>query len=86
VRRGLLTAPTTFSKLDLTVHRVRARYGYKLTEWDALTDEQKYEELAYDHYRQHKIESMIEPFWTRIHEGESISSVEAFYALMLESI
>jgi hypothetical protein len=51
-----------------------------------LSDDAKYEELAYDHYRQQKIESMIEPFWTRIHDNESISSVEAFYALMLESI
>ncbi len=82
----MLTAPTTFSQLDISIHRTRARYGYKAHEWDALSDDQKYEELAYDRYRQNKVEDMIEPFWTRLREQESISSVEAFYSLMLESI
>jgi hypothetical protein len=51
-----------------------------------LSDDEKYEELAYDHYRQKKIKQMIDPFWARINDEKPISDVGAFYALMMQSI
>lgn len=81
----MLTAPITFSELDIAIHRTR--WGrYTLPQWEALSDDEKFEELAYDHYRQKKVKQMIDPFWARIDEEKPISDVGAFYALMLQSI
>jgi hypothetical protein len=86
VKPGSLTALITFSELDLAIHRTRARYGYKVHEWEALSDDQRYEDLAYDHYRQQRINDMVNPFFARMNADKPISDVGAFYALMLERI
>jgi len=51
-----------------------------------LSEDEKFEELAYDRYRQKKIKQMIDPFWQRIDDEKPISDVGAFYALMMQSI
>ncbi len=81
----MLTAPTTFSELDIAIHRTR--WGrYTLPQWEALSEDEKFEELAYDRYRQKRISELVEPFWVRLRESESISSVEAFYLLEMARI
>ncbi len=50
-----------------------------------MSEDDKFEYLAYDREHQDTLDRMLEPFFEKIRAGEGIVS-EAFYALLIQSL
>lgn len=64
------------------------RFRITLEDWRGLSEDDKFEYLAYDHDYQDNIEKLIKPFWDKMRKEppEPIPSAEAFYSLLVESL
>lgn len=60
-------------------------YGVTLSEWRAMSDDDRYEYLAYDREYQDALERMLRPFTERIRDREPIDAT-SFYALLALSL
>lgn len=61
------------------------RYGVRLWEWREMSEEDKFEYLAYDREYQDMLDKLLEPFFAKIHANEGIVT-EAFYTLFVQSL
>lgn len=61
------------------------RYGIRLQEWRVMSDDDRYEYLAYDREYQDTLERMLRPFTDRIKDKEPIDAT-SFYALLALSL
>jgi hypothetical protein len=59
-------------------------YGQDLEWWRNLTDDDRYEYLAADRWRQDRIKQLQKVFEDRIHEGKSIEATPYFALLQAE--
>jgi glutathionylspermidine synthase len=61
------------------------RYGVKLWEWRDMSDDDRFEYLAYDREYQDSLDKLLEPFFEKIRKNEGIVT-EAFYTLFVQSL
>ena len=86
MKPGSPTAPIPFTKYDIALHRILDRKGKDLTWWRELSEEDRYEYLAHDYYRQEWVRAMIQPLQDKINAHKPISDAGAYYALLLEQL
>ena len=84
MRRGSQAALTTFSSTDIAIHRVLRAYGKALDWWRELSEDDQFEYLAADRWRQDRLKQLRDGFETRIAANKPIEATPYFAVLMAE--
>ncbi len=57
-----------------------------LEAWRNLSEDDRFEYLAYDRNYQDRIEKLVKPYWDKVAEEAPVNSVEVFYSLILAGL